>query len=53
VERQSAYPPEFAAILAALDAAIADGAEDRVTDTVARVTGRPARDFRTFASKEL
>lgn len=49
----SAYPPEFATILAALDIAIAGGAEDRVTDTVARVTGRPARDFRTFASKEL
>lgn len=47
----AAYPPEFAAILTALDVAIAAGAEDRVTDTVARVTGRAARDFRTFASK--
>lgn len=53
LERLSAYPPEFAAILAALDVAIADGAEDRVTDTVARVTGCPARDLRTFAGKEL
>jgi uncharacterized protein YbjT (DUF2867 family) len=53
LQRLSAYSPEFAAILAALDTAIADGAEDRVTDAVARVTGRPARDFRTFASKEL
>jgi uncharacterized protein YbjT (DUF2867 family) len=52
-ERLSAYPPEFAALLAALDTAIAAGAEDRVTDTVARVTGRPAQDFRTFASNEL
>lgn len=51
--RLSAYPPEFAAILAALDTDIAAGAEDRVTDTVARVTGRPALDFRTFASNEL
>jgi uncharacterized protein YbjT (DUF2867 family) len=54
LERLSAaYPPEFAAILTALDVAIAAGAEDRVTDTVALVTGRPARDFHTFASKEL
>ncbi|MEU6645338.1 NAD(P)H-binding protein [Saccharomonospora sp. NPDC046836] len=53
LERLSAYPPEFAAILAALDADIAAGAEDRVTDTVARVTGRPAREFRTFIRKEL
>jgi uncharacterized protein YbjT (DUF2867 family) len=52
-ERLTAYPPEFAALLAALDTAIADGAEDRVTDTVARVTGRPPRDFRTFAGNEL
>lgn len=51
--RLSAYPPEFAAILATLDVAIGAGAEDRVTDTVARVTGRPARDFRTFVGKEL
>jgi uncharacterized protein YbjT (DUF2867 family) len=51
--RLSAYPPEFAAILAALDTDIAVGAEDRVTDTVTRVTGRPARDFHTFASNEL
>lgn len=49
----AAYPPEFAAILAALDAGIAAGSEDRVTDTVARVTGRPPRDFRTFVHKEL
>ncbi|MFD2416849.1 NmrA family NAD(P)-binding protein [Amycolatopsis pigmentata] len=53
VKRLSPLPPEFAAILAALDVAIAAGAEDRVTDTVARVTGRPARDFRTFVTKEL
>lgn len=51
--RLSAYPSEFAAVLAALDADIAAGAEDRVTDTVARVTGRPARDFRGFVRAEL
>lgn len=53
LERLSALPREYAAILAALDVAIAAGAEDRVTDTVARVTGRPARDFRTFCAQEL
>ncbi|GAB3835639.1 NAD(P)H-binding protein [Kribbella italica] len=53
VSRMSAYPPEFAAILAALDVAIAGGAEDRVSDTVDRVTGRPARDFRAFVGSEL
>lgn len=46
--RLSVYPPEFATILAALDVAISAGADDRVTDTVARVTGRPPRDFRSF-----
>lgn len=42
-------PAEFAALLAGLDRAIADGAEDRVTDTVERLTGRPPRSFRDFA----
>ncbi|MEU6485788.1 NAD(P)H-binding protein [Streptomyces sp. NPDC046887] len=38
-------PEEFAALLAGLDGAIAEGAEDRVTDEVERVTGRPPRSF--------
>ncbi|MGA5897539.1 NAD(P)H-binding protein [Streptomyces venetus] len=38
-------PSEFAALLAGLDHAIAQGAEDRVTDTVERLTGRPPRSF--------
>ncbi|MFI0785247.1 NAD-dependent epimerase/dehydratase family protein [Streptomyces lydicus] len=42
-------PAEFAALLAGLDRAIAGGAEDRVTDTVQRLTGRPPRAFRTHA----
>ncbi|MGW8398262.1 NAD(P)H-binding protein [Streptomyces lydicus] len=42
-------PAEFAALLAGLDRAIADGAEDRVTDTVERLTGRPPRSFRAHA----
>ncbi|SEO53957.1 hypothetical protein [Amycolatopsis saalfeldensis] len=44
---------EHAARHAAMDDAIREGSEDRVTDTVERVTGRPARDFRTFANEEI
>ncbi|GAA0315880.1 NAD(P)H-binding protein [Streptomyces polychromogenes] len=46
-------PAEFAAMLAGMDRAIAEGAEDRVTDTVERLTGRPARGFRALAEREL
>nr|WP_241265805.1 NAD(P)H-binding protein [Streptomyces boncukensis] len=45
-------PPEWATVLADLDRAIADGAEDRVTDTVERLTGRPPRAFRALFEKE-
>ncbi|MFI6334089.1 NAD(P)H-binding protein [Streptomyces sp. NPDC050535] len=45
-------PAEFAAMLAGMDRAIADGAEDRTTDTVERLTGRPPRGFRAFAERE-
>lgn len=41
-------PVEFAALLAGLDLAIARGAEDRVTDTVQRLTGRPPGTFRAL-----
>ncbi|MDT0302781.1 NAD(P)H-binding protein [Streptomonospora wellingtoniae] len=44
-------PPAFAEVLAGLDAAIAEGAEDRTTDTVERVTGRPPRGFRTHVRR--
>lgn len=44
-------PAEFAAMLAGLDRLIAEGAEDRTTDTVERVTGRPPRDFRTHVER--
>lgn len=50
--RAAGTPPEFAALLARLDLAIADGAEDRVTDTVRRMTGREPNDFRTVAARE-
>ncbi|MEU0245717.1 NmrA family NAD(P)-binding protein [Streptomyces sp. NPDC006235] len=46
-------PEEFAALLAGLDRAIAAGAEDRVTDTVQRVTGRPPHTFRAFLEREM
>ncbi|MEU8625940.1 NAD(P)H-binding protein [Streptomyces sp. NPDC048669] len=46
-------PAEFAAMLAGMDRTIADGAEDRTTDTVLRLTGRPARSFRAFAEREM
>lgn len=45
-------PDEFAALLAGLDRVVADGAEDRTTDTVERLTGRPPRSFRAFAERE-
>jgi uncharacterized protein YbjT (DUF2867 family) len=43
-------PPEYAALLAGLDADIRHGAEDRVAPTVRNLTGRPARSFRDFVS---
>ncbi|GAA1892637.1 NAD(P)H-binding protein [Streptantibioticus ferralitis] len=49
----AALPPEFAAMLAGMDRAIAEGAEDRTTDTVQRLTGRPPHSFRTFAEREM
>ncbi|MGE9692315.1 MULTISPECIES: NAD(P)H-binding protein [unclassified Streptomyces] len=46
-------PVEFAAMLADMDRAIAGGAEDRVTDTVQRLTGRPPRTFRALVEREM
>lgn len=45
-------PAEFAAMLASMDRAIAQGAEDRVTDTVQQLTGRPPRTFRQLCEVE-
>lgn len=45
-------PMEFAGLLAGMDRAIAGGAEDRVTDTVQRLTGRPPRTFRAVLERE-
>ncbi len=41
---------EAAGLIVALDARIRDGAEDPVTDTVHRDTGRPPRRFEDFAA---
>ncbi len=46
-------PPAFATMLAGMDRSIAEGGEDRTTDTVHRLTGRPPHDFRTVAVREL
>lgn len=48
----TSIPSEFASLLADLDLAIADGAEDRTTDTVERLIGRPPTDFRTVVERE-
>ena len=42
-------PPDYAHGLAAMDEAIADGAEDHTTAAVERVVGRPATGFAAFA----
>lgn len=44
-------PEVFAYGLAAMDAAIAEGAEDRATDNVSKVTGRQAGTFQGFAER--
>lgn len=46
-------PVGFARLLADLDDAIAGGAEDRTTSTVARLTGREPRSFRDVVSAAL
>jgi uncharacterized protein YbjT (DUF2867 family) len=46
-------PADFAKVLAAMDVDIRDGAEDRVTNTVETITGRPARSFSAFAAEEF
>lgn len=51
VERFQAFGLEatYARTLAAMDGAIGHGQEDRTTDAVLRLTGRPPMDFKTFA----
>jgi len=52
IHRSNGLPEAYAEMLAGLDALIATGAEDRVTDTVARVTGRTPTTFETFVTRE-
>ncbi|WP_030761556.1 NAD(P)H-binding protein [Streptomyces sp. NRRL F-2664] len=49
----AATPLEFATMLARMDRAIADGAEDRTSDTVERLTGRPPGTLRSFVEREM
>ncbi|MEV6394464.1 NAD(P)H-binding protein [Streptomyces sp. NPDC051907] len=46
-------PLEFATMLAGMDRAIAEGAEDRTSDTVYRLTGRAPGTFRAFVEREV
>ncbi|WP_415924867.1 ergot alkaloid biosynthesis protein [Streptomyces sp. AK04-3B] len=50
--RTALIAPEFASLLAGMDRAIAEGTEDRVTDAVHRLTGRPAGTFRALLERE-
>lgn len=43
---------EFAEMLAGMDRAIAEGAEDRTAEVVRRLTGRPPHDFRAVVALE-
>ncbi|MET9610966.1 NmrA family NAD(P)-binding protein [Streptomyces sp. NPDC006512] len=46
-------PLEFATMLAGMDRAIAEGAEDRTSDAVERLTGRAPGTFRAFVEREV
>ena len=51
LSESAGVPPPFAAALAAMDTAIAGGAEDRVSPDVQKVTGRPPISFEAFAAE--
>ncbi|WP_394937989.1 NmrA family NAD(P)-binding protein [Psychromicrobium sp. YIM B11713] len=44
----ASLPLEFASLLAGMDRSIAEGSEDRITDTVQRITGRAPRSLRAL-----
>lgn len=44
-------PDAYAALLAGMEGVIAGGSEDRTTDAVLRITGRPPRSFREVAAR--
>lgn len=45
-------PRQYAAVLAGMDDAIAHGGEDRTTDEIHRMTGRPPNDFQSFLTAQ-
>jgi uncharacterized protein YbjT (DUF2867 family) len=49
--QRDGIPAPFADLLAGMDAAIAQGAEDRTTSTVEEITGRPPSSFRSFLTR--
>jgi len=49
----SGLSKSYAEVLAGMDAQIAMGSEDRVTDAVIRLTGKPPRDFASFVSQNI
>ncbi|MBV8709453.1 MAG: hypothetical protein JO028_19855 [Acidobacteriaceae bacterium] len=48
---QAGMPSQYAQVLAELDARIAAGSENRLTDEVLRITGRPPTSFQQFAEE--
>lgn len=48
---RAGLPAAYAPLLASLDEPISRGSEDRVTDTVEQVTGRPAGTLRDFVGR--
>ncbi len=48
---QAGLPAAYAPLLASLDEPISRGSQDRVTDTVAQVTGRPAGTLHDFVTR--
>lgn len=51
--RAAGIPPAFAEVLAGLEDQLRDGADDRVTDTVQRVAGRPPTSLADWARRHL
>lgn len=51
--RNHGLPEDYATTLAAMDGAIAGGSEDRVTDHVLRLTGRPPVPLSEFVRRNL
>ncbi|MBP8671744.1 MAG: NmrA family NAD(P)-binding protein [Sphingobium sp.] len=46
-------PRDYAAVLAGLDQAIAEGVEDRITDDVEKLSGQKSKDFASFLEENI